>query len=327
MFFVSYKMPSKDPLIPYYNNTTKQNDVVFIHRVTSDGDEYFTKVTTSDVNQLINTHVASKHPGNFYNGNHRTLEGRGIVGTDSRSEICLSPSCFPYSTIGEFDSRTVQGGCTGTVISSKAVLTAAHCQYIHGDWTNLEYFAPGRFRSFNNPPTVPNSSGDVGTAREPYGTWIADERFVFNAWQKDEDMSYDISVVTFKEQRFGRNYYALGEVTGSMGYAITTNNAIELQSATVTGYPYDKPDGTMWTSGPCQGGFREGFDSQVTYHNCDTVRGMDGAALLDLEAEVVYGVYSKEILVGMDYPDQAYVNLGVVLNEKNFPLIQAVAGM
>merc|ERR1712157_344863 len=104
-----------------------------------------------------------------------------------------------------------------------------------------------------------------------------------------ENVTYDIALAHFSDssEYKGEN---IGDVTGYMGIAATTNDSQNLQSATVTGYPSDKNDGELWTSGECEGGFEKGFDDVITFHKCDSKRGTDGSALLDLEKNIVYGV-------------------------------------
>ncbi|MFD1379209.1 trypsin-like serine protease [Fodinicurvata halophila] len=63
----------------------------------------------------------------------------GILGTDNRKPI--DSSAWPWSSIGRIN-RTAGGFCTGTLIATKFVLTAAHCMY---DSATAALLQPRRF--------------------------------------------------------------------------------------------------------------------------------------------------------------------------------------
>lgn len=202
---------------------------------------------------------------------------------------------------------------TGTVISSSSVITAGHCLYKDGKYTDLVYFAPGRYR---------NSDGDV---MNPYKVWRVQYATIFSKWITTQQLRYDIAIAHFSDIEYrGRN---IGDITGYMGINATTNDSDELQFATVTGYPYDKPDGELWTSGDCFGSFQAGYEDVITYHSCDSVKGNDGSALLDLHTKMIYGLNVAEVPVGAKYPNQAFTNIGVIVHKTNIGLITSVAGI
>jgi len=258
--------------------------------------------------------------------NLKEEEERGIVGSDSRSKVCLRESCYPYSTIGEFDSSTEKGGCTGTVISPSTVITAAHCLYSDGSFTDLDRFSPGRYRKFST------AVGDVGQGRikNPYGIWKVQFRTIFEGWTSTEQLRYDIALAHFyptlyKGDEDSSQDLNIGELVGYMGIRSTNSGSDRLQGATVTGYPYDKNNGEMWTSGSCT--FQEGYERVITYHNCDSVKGNDGSALADLDRATVYGVAVAAVPIGPSYPDQTFTNIGLIIHEENIGLIKIGAGL
>lgn len=302
--------------------------VVYAHRITDNGHEYLAKYDFSEMGDLTDTFSPPHLPFDMEGDNPRRLseDQRGIVGSDSRTKVCLRESCYPYSTIGEFDSATEMGGCTGTVISKSTVMTAAHCLYDNNSFTDLDRFSPGRYRKFST------AMGDVGRGniKNPYGIWKVQFRTIFDGWTRTQGLRYDLALAHFfptlyrGDERKDEDLN-IGELVGYMGIQATTTTSDELQKATVTGYPYDKKMGEMWTSGECR--FQEGYEDVITYHNCDSVKGNDGSALADLDLATVYGIDVAEVPVGPAYPDQTFTNLGVILHESNIGLIKMSSGL
>eukprot|EP00586_Coscinodiscus_wailesii_P007064 CAMPEP_0172491400 /NCGR_PEP_ID=MMETSP1066-20121228/22193_1 /TAXON_ID=671091 /ORGANISM="Coscinodiscus wailesii, Strain CCMP2513" /LENGTH=375 /DNA_ID=CAMNT_0013260427 /DNA_START=334 /DNA_END=1461 /DNA_ORIENTATION=+ len=316
---------------PMSNNNLEDN-VVYAHRITHDGHEYLAKFDADEVNIMTNGHhTKPRRPLDLdENGQpirHLNENERGIVGDDERYKLCLRESCYPYSTIGEFDASSSNsgGGCTGTVISPSSAITAAHCFYMNGVFTNLDSFAPGRYRKYAT------AVGEVGrgSVRNPYGVWKVQFKTIFDGWISTGRLRYDVAIATFSPTFYrGTDNISdlnIGEVTGYMGIRAITNDSSRLQKATVTGYPYDKANGEMWASGKCV--FQVGYEPVIVYHNCDSVRGNDGSALADINRARLYGVNVADVPVGQGYPDQAYTNLGVIIHESNIDLIESAAGL
>ena len=73
-------------------------------------------------------------------------EGRNLLvfGTDTRYEIKYQSSAtyWPQRLNGRTDI-----GCSGTIISTDAVLTAGHCVYKNGAWRDCD-FAPAQYRNY-----------------------------------------------------------------------------------------------------------------------------------------------------------------------------------
>mmetsp|Transcript_43533 Transcript_43533/g.52762 ORF Transcript_43533/g.52762 Transcript_43533/m.52762 type:complete len:402 (-) Transcript_43533:257-1462(-) len=327
---------SKDEHNVSNKHAASKNGVFYAHRMTHNGDEYISKIDLRGIHLNSNSTKAQLPLWMMERSSNRRLQGstegdssgeRGIVGEDSRSKVCLRESCYPYSTIGEFLSASGGHSCTGTVISTSAVLTNAHCRFKDGKFTDIDTFIPGRYRKY----AVAYEPTDAGEVVTPYGAWSPQYWTVLNGWYNEYELKYDIAIAHFNPKLYrgsseNNTDLNIGEYTGFVGIAATTNDSAELQKATVTGYPYDKPVGEMWTSGPCAGGFQAGYEDVITYHGCDSVKGNDGSALLDLDKKIAYGVDVAEVPVGQGDPDQVYVNLGVIFHVDNMYLIKMFMG-
>jgi V8-like Glu-specific endopeptidase len=175
-----------------------------------------------------------------------------IIGADTRTPIS-NTQAYPYRTIGEADFGTLEGGCTLTMISRNAAITAGHCVYNYQNRVpiQMQRIAPGRYR---------DSSGNTV---EPFGTWEVETMQTFGQFKSTGNMTFDMAVVTFQpETRDNMQncpYVYPGDVVGflSLDRAQTSGGRISdsrLASSTITGYPADFPNGVMATSGTCSKG-------------------------------------------------------------------------
>jgi V8-like Glu-specific endopeptidase len=247
-------------------------------RITRDGYEYIAKYGSSELARGGSTEPEPNPQGSQVGGSMR--RSLVVIGTDTRSLITNTES-FPHRAIAEVDySPYFEGGCTSTLISRNAALTAAHCVYSKR-YLSIDKIAPARYRSGSR--TI-----------EPYGTWEVDYSTTFSQWRNEGSRSYDIAVMTLlprqvsNEEGECENLYP-GDAVGFVGIASPSVGDSRLDEAKVTGYPADKANGQMWTSGACSPGWKTA-ETYFGYHFCDTNGGNSGSSVLTTD-NIALGVH------------------------------------
>lgn len=172
-----------------------------------------------------------------------------VIGTDSRTQV-TNTTANPWYKIGR-----IAIGCTGTLVGTKYVLTAGHCVADgKGNW----------YSSLNFTAAQNGSS-------KPYGTTSWSNAVTTSAWFNSGNSNYDYALIILASAPHGA-YASYGAYSGG--------------THRITGYPGDKPTGTMWTA--------TGSTTSTTYminYSIDTAGGQSGSGIMD-SSYVVRGIHT-----------------------------------
>lgn len=176
-----------------------------------------------------------------------------VIPPDGRVKV-TGTTTYPYRAIAKLSITFPSGitaGCTGWFIGSRTVATAGHCVYqaAYGGWATSATAYPGKNGSSN-----------------PYGSSTAHRFFSVTGWTQNGDWNYDYGAIQLNS--------ALGDTVGWFGFRWQSSNTFS-GKYTVTGYPGDKPSGTMWRMSENPG--IKGVNTYHLFYSIDTYGGQSGS--------------------------------------------------
>jgi hypothetical protein len=126
---------------------------------------------------------------------------------------------------------------------------------------------------------------------------------------------YDMAIITLSP--IGSNVaLPIGAYMGTLGISKfqkpCSPYAFQENGWRITGYPGDKPSGTMWDTGPCDEWLYKCGTPKILRHQCDTYGGMSGSAIRDGEDQII----------GVHYGGGRTVNFGVAIDIEHLAHIQ-----
>lgn len=209
----------------------------------------------------------------------------GIIGSDDRWQITNTDVHLYRSVcrLQAFRGSEASYG-SGAGISKAGIATCAHIIYSQAEgWIDSLFAYPGY-----------NAGNPVG------GIAAGTEAIIDKNWFKGfEDVNHDFGMIVCASKPFAH--------TGYFGFGIFDLNPylIDSEGVELTGYPGDKPEGTMWTT---RAAFLKtsGLGDEVWYlHDC--ANGESGAPLWIRKTGQVCAVHSTSII---ESDQQGVINKG-----------------
>lgn len=183
----------------------------------------------------------------------RTLR---VFGTDERQRI-VDTKQMPWSAIGLVQAMWNRSGGlvlvstgTGTLVSSRIVLTAGHVVYDQTDgWADEIVFIPGK-----------NGS------EEPFGRSLSVRSITQRAWVDNHDSSHDIALIVLNDP--------LGDTAGTLPVGVQPDQFFTNRNLNTAGYPGQTLPGNVQYHAY---GTSTGLEDGLIRHTLDSEPGQSGS--------------------------------------------------
>jgi V8-like Glu-specific endopeptidase len=182
-----------------------------------------------------------------------------VHGTDQRIRV-TETSKYPFRVNASLLITARDGSQwvgTAWFISPRTLITAGHCVYIKGSgspardgWVKSIQVMPGR-----------------NEQQLPYGSVTSTHFWTVRGWADSGDENYDYGAIVLPTE--------MGNVVGTLGFAVYRDVDLQGAVANVTGYPGDKPSGTLWYDSKAIAA----VNPSKVYYDIDTAGGQSGAAV------------------------------------------------
>jgi V8-like Glu-specific endopeptidase len=205
--------------------------------------------------------------------------GRSVLGTDDRYLVLLNMYA-PYNSY--LALSFVNSGCSGVSIGDHTAISAGHCFYLNGVWSD---FDPN---NVSNPsfiaPGAQNAWGDANK-RFPWGTFDCYVVWMYNEWLNNSDDYWDMAVMDFSNCPDTDNPAWMAGYNGSWPN-MYISELYDHTPLSVFGYPGTCPGSTgwpelcgMWANGYIgPGGDEWEYDPFVLTASIDTSAGTSGGS-------------------------------------------------
>lgn len=213
-----------------------------------------------------------------------------IVGRDNRDDWTGKDEDVLKAVVVLFIERADggYGTCSGSMIGTNVVFTAAHCLSSDGEYhRHISVYAVGlsqkgmedqtnnmeeeEVRDWSHPENLSETSMRLPLSTADFPSAESVDLWVPQAYLDDATDENDYGLVILKEP--------LGERTGTLHISIASDLELKNKEVLVIGRGKDKPIASLW-----EGKGRIGrITPEFIHHNADTREGNSGGPVLDIE--------------------------------------------